>query len=157
MSTEVQKKTGKTWKVKVTIAGAEQPPLELFDACTVFGEYIQIRRNYFDDLIDSLKISKNYSVGKGIEEVIGIDGENWTKNPWILVMAKDNEKGVPFWLLIKRENDLNGFLVAIGPELLYKYMNESKENLDEIRKILEYLVVYHAKWTTTVLIPNFLV
>lgn len=144
------------WNIKINIDGNEQESLKLEDANKVLGEYIAINRNYFDDLLESLKISKNYNVGKVIEEITGTDGKNWTKNPWLLLMAKDTEKNAPFWFLIKRENDLNGFLVAIGPELLSNYLKSSKENIEEVRKILEYIVVYNNKWTATIFIPTIL-
>ena len=34
-------------------------------------------------------------------------------------------------MLIKRENDLNGFLVAVGPDLFNNYITSSKDNIEE--------------------------
>ena len=51
---------------------------------------------------------------KELKKSTGPDNENWTQNPWILLMIKDNEKSIPFWFLIKREKDLTGYLVRSG-------------------------------------------
>jgi len=151
----MSKSGGKIWTIKVVIEGNEQRSLILYDVKNVIGEYLSIRRNYFDELLDSFNKSKNYNVGKGIEEIIGADGKDWTKNPWILLLAKDKEKGAPFYFLFKRETDLNGFLVAIGPELFQNYLKNNREDIENLRKLLEYIVSYNQKWDVTMLIPNF--
>jgi len=99
---------------------------------------------------------KKYTVGKGIEKIIGPNKKDWTQNPWVLLMFKDNEKQVPFWLLIKREKDLTGTLVAIGPEDLYQYYKDSKEPDDEIKRLIEYIVSYPQKFKLSMIIPNFI-
>ena len=75
----------------------------------------KLRRNYFDDLIKEIKLNKKYTVGKSLKKVTSPEGEDWTENPLILLMANNKEKDVPIWLLLKRENNLNGYLVAVGP------------------------------------------
>lgn len=157
---EIEKKSVKksivsNWKIKIKIEGKETEPIEMRDAKEILGEYISIRRNYFDELIKSLE-TKRYNIGKGIEEIIGIDGENWTKNPWLLLLAKDNESNAPMWFLIDRKEISNGFLVALGPDIFSKYLKNSKEDIEEVRKLLEYMVSNPRKWKMTVLIPNFL-
>ncbi|MHA1898204.1 MAG: hypothetical protein ACTSU2_12495 [Promethearchaeota archaeon] len=145
-----------SWIIEVQIKGEPQPSLRLFDANSVFGEDLTLNRNYFDQLITLCKQRKEFVVGKGIEHVTGKDGEDWTYNPWILLLAKDNEKKAPFWVLIKRETDLTGVLVALGPELFKTYLASNKENIETMRKILEYILVYPEKWALTVLVPNIL-
>ncbi len=152
----MSKTESKIWKIEININESGNKSLELNDAKSILGEYIKVRRNYFDKLFDSLKLSKNYSISKGIESITGNDAKDWTLNPWIFIIAKDKENKAPFWILIKRENDLNGFISAIGPDLFIDYMSSSKENIDELRKLLEYITDYHQKFVINILIPNFL-
>ncbi|GAH00898.1 unnamed protein product [marine sediment metagenome] len=70
---------------------------------------------------------------------------------------KDNEKKNPFWLFIKREKDLSGLLIAIGPKSFVEYNNsdmlEAKRNL---KKLINYVVAYLNKFNCSVLLPNYL-
>lgn len=147
------------WKIELNINNIkinDNKPLELHDLHSLIGKYIKINQTYFDELLKTIKITKKYSVSKSIRKITKNNGESWTENPWILIIAENTENKVPVWMLIKRENDLTGFLIAVGPDLFYENLNSSKDNIEDIRKILEYIVVYHGKWKTTVLIPEFL-
>lgn len=147
------------WKIELNINNIkinDNEPLELHDLHSLVGKYIKINQTYFDELLKTIKITKKYSVSKSIRKITKNNGESWTENPWILIIAENTENKVPVWMLIKRENDLTGFLIAVGPDLFYENLNSSKDNIEDIRKILEYIVVYHGKWKTTVLIPEFL-
>lgn len=147
------------WKIELNINNIkinDNQPLELHDLHSLIGKYIKINQTYFDELLKTIKITKKYSVSKSIRKITKNNGESWTENPWILIIAENTENKVPVWMLIKRENDLTGFLIAVGPDLFYENLNSSKDNIEDIRKILEYIVVYHGKWKTTVLIPEFL-
>ena len=146
----------KNWTLTVKIGEKEADHLELFDVKGFLDGYLSINRNFFDELLNIVKMIKKYTVGKGIEKINGPDKKDWTQNPWILLMFKDNEKQVPFWLLIKREKDLTGTLVAIGPENLYQYYKDSKEPDDEIKRIIEYIVSYPQKFKLSMVIPNFI-
>lgn len=147
------------WKIELNINNIkinDNKPLELHDLHSLIGKYIKINQTYFDELLKTIKITKKYSVSKSIRKITKNNGESWTENPWILIIAENTDNKVPVWMLIKRENDLTGFLIAVGPDLFYENLNSSKDNIEDIRKILEYIVVYHGKWKTTVLIPEFL-
>jgi hypothetical protein len=147
------------WKIELNINNIkinDNEPLELHDLHSLIGKYIKLNQTYFDELLKTIKITKKYSVSKSIRKITKNNGESWTENPWILIIAENTENKVPVWMLIKRENDLTGFLIAVGPDLFYENLNSSKDNIEDIRKILEYIVVYHGKWKTTVLIPEFL-
>lgn len=147
------------WKIELNINNIkinDNQPLELHDLHSLIGKYIKINQTYFDELLKTIKITKKYSVSKSIRKITKNNGESWTENPWILIIAENTDNKVPVWMLIKRENDLTGFLIAVGPDLFYENLNSSKDNIEDIRKILEYIVVYHGKWKTTVLIPEFL-
>ena len=146
----------KKWIVDINIEGQEQETLELYDAHDTIGDYLHLMRNYFEDLLAAFPASSNYNVGKGIESVTGKDGEDWTKNPWLLIMLKEKEAGVPFWFLIKREDDLTGYIVALGPELFFKYAKSERDIDEKIRQILDYLINYQHKFNTIMLIPNYL-
>jgi hypothetical protein len=144
------------WTVKLTDDSGSEKTIKLYDGNSVLGEYIQLRRNYFDDLIKEIKLNKKCTVGKSLKKVISPKGEDWTKNPLILLIANNKENNVPLWLLIKRENNLNGFLVALGPKVLCEYLVAEQERIEEIRKFLEYMVIYSQKWVISVLIPTFI-
>lgn len=146
----------KIWTLKISDDSGSLKTIQLYDGNTVLGEYIQLRRNYFDDLIKEIKLNKKYTVGKALKKVTSPEGEDWTKNPLILLIANNTEKEVPLWLLIKRENNLNGFLLALGPKVLCEHLIKEQERVEEIRKFLEYMVIYSQKWAISTIIPTFL-
>ncbi len=143
------------WQITVNIED-EKETYQLIDINKVLDGYLNINRTFFDELLDIVKMIKKYSIGKGIESVIGPDKEDWSKNSWLFIIFRDKEKQIPFWFLIKREKDLNGHLVAIGPDSCYKYFKKSEMASDEIRRIVEYLLAYPQKFETLILIPNFI-
>ena len=146
----------KNWQVTLKIGESSTEELSLVDTLEVLEGYLNINRTFFDELINIVRMIKKYAIGKGVEKIIGPDNKEWTNNPWILLMFKDNEKQIPFWMLIKREKDLTGYLVAIGPSKFYEYCKVSKEPDDEIKRILEYIIAYPQKFKVSIIIPNFI-
>ena len=146
----------KTWEVTIKIGPENPDKLVLFDVQKILEGYLNVNRTFFDELLDIVKMIKKYAVGKGIDEIIGPDKKNWTKNPWVLFMIKEKEDETPFWLLFKREKDLSGILTAIGPQNYYEYCEKIKEPDDEIKKFLEYIIAYPQKFKLSIIIPNFL-
>ena len=90
----------KTWQITVKIGDEPQDNLELIDINEVLEGYLNITRTFFDELLNIVKMIKKYVIGKGLEKIIGPDNKDWTKNPWLLLMIKDNEKNIPFWIII---------------------------------------------------------
>ncbi|MFX1489891.1 MAG: hypothetical protein ACFFBI_12125, partial [Promethearchaeota archaeon] len=80
------------WKVYLKHVDIIDKKLELYDAKTYFGGYLKIKRTYFNALIKSIKMTKKYFTSKAIERVLGPDDSDWTLNPWMLIILKDNEK-----------------------------------------------------------------
>ncbi len=149
----------KSWKVELKILNSSfslEKELLLQDAYTYFNGYLKIRRTYFNALIKAIKISKSYKTEKGIEKVIGPDNKDWTNNPWLLLLVKDSEKMKSFWILIKREKDLSGLLVAIGPKSFIEYNNNNSEAKREIKRLLNYFITYINKFECVILMPNYL-
>ena len=148
----------KPWKVKLKFSegSKEEKELELFDAKSYFGGYLKIKRSYFNELVKTIKMSKKYSTGRAIEEVIGPDDEDWTYNPWMLLIVKDNEKKKPFWFFIKREKDLSGLLIGVGPKPFAEYNNNSSEARREIKQLINFIIAYLNKFNCMVLLPNYL-
>ena len=148
----------KPWKIFLKIADKSETEkvLELFDAKAYFGGYLKIKRSYFNELIKTIKMTKKYSTGRAIERVLSPNNEDWTFNPWILIIVKDSEKGNPFWFFIKREKDLSGILVAIGPKPFAEYNINNSEANREIKRLINYLVAYLNKFQCLVILPNFL-
>jgi len=103
-------------------------------------------------------MTKKYSTGRAIEKVLGPEGEedDWTLNPWMLIIVKDNEKNKPFWFFIKRERDLSGLLVAIGPKSFADYNSNNSEAKREIKRLINYIIAYLNKFNCVVLLPNYL-
>ena len=146
------------WKVLLKFSDETNKDIELFDAKTYFGGYLKIKRSYFNALAKTIKITKNYSTGRAIEKVIDPNNDDWTYNPWMLLMVKENEKKKPFWLFIKREKDLSGILVAIGPKSFANYnINATSEARREIKRLINYIVTYLTKFKCIVLLPNHLI
>lgn len=151
----------KSWKVILKISnGSEiEKEVELYDAKSYFGGYLKIKRAYFNELAKTIKITKKYSTGRAIERVIGPENdEDWTANPWMLFIVKDTEKNKPFWFFIKREKDLSGLLVAIGPKSYAEYTNKqnNSEARREIKRLINYIIAYLNKFHCLILLPNFL-
>jgi len=147
----------KTWDVKLSSGDDSSKKITMYDVRGILGNYIKLNRIYFDELLKSINTSRFYNISKGITEIIGVDGKNWTENPWLLILTKSTilEDNAAVWFLIKRENDLNGFLVAIGPNLFYEYISNSKDNTEELHKLLEY-IIDPRHWNVSVFIPDFL-
>ncbi|GAH00334.1 unnamed protein product, partial [marine sediment metagenome] len=80
------------WKVLLKFSDGTEKELELSDAKTYFGGYLKIKRSFFNSLIKSLKMTKKYFTNKAIDKVLGPDETDWTLNPWMLLIIKDNEK-----------------------------------------------------------------
>ena len=151
----------KLWKVTLKISNdlKLEIELELYDASSYFGGYLKIKRSYFNELAKAIKMTKNYSTKKGIEKVISPENEeDWTLNPWMLLIIKDNEKNKSFWFFIKREKDLSGILVAIGPKPYANYSNSqnNSEVRREIKRIINYIIAYINKFQCIILLPNYL-
>ncbi len=147
------------WKIFLKYSDSElefDKELELIDAKSYFKGYISIKRSYFQTLFKTIKMTKKYSTRRVIEKVLNPDNEDWTYNPWMLIIAKDNEKNKPFWFFIKREKDLSGKLVAIGPKSFAVYNNSNSDAKREIKSIMNYIIVYLNKFKIWVLLPNFL-
>lgn len=149
----------KKWKVFLSASEngkLDKREIELFDAARYFDGYLTIKRSYFNGLIQTLKTSKNYSTGRGIEKVVSPKNKDWTLNPWILLLIKDIEKGKQFWFLIKREKDLSALLVALGPKEFADYNYNNSEAKKEIIRILGYIVAYLNKFNCIIALPNFI-
>ncbi|MHA1150272.1 MAG: hypothetical protein ACTSR8_18755 [Promethearchaeota archaeon] len=146
----------KTWKVELKFSDGTKKELELFDGKPYFSGYLKIKRSYFNELVKTIKMTKRYNLGRAIEKVIGPDNEDWTLNPWMLFIVKDNEKNKPFWFFIKRERDLSGLLVAIGPKTFAEYNSGNSEAKREIKRLINYIIAYLNKFECLILLPNFL-
>jgi hypothetical protein len=145
------------WKVSLKFSDGADKELELFDAKTYFGGYLKIKRSFFNALIKSIKMTKKYLTKKAIEKVLSPDETDWTLNPWMLIVIKDNEKEMPFWLFIKREKDLSGVLVALGPKIFAEYNNKNlSEAKREIKRLVNYIIVYLNKFNCIVFLPKYL-
>ncbi|MCK4688218.1 MAG: hypothetical protein KAT66_08805, partial [Candidatus Lokiarchaeota archaeon] len=80
------------WKVLLKFSDGTNRDIELFDAKTYFGGYLKIKRSYFNALSKTIKITRNYFTGRAIEKVLGPNNDDWTYNPWMLLIVKENEK-----------------------------------------------------------------
>jgi hypothetical protein len=145
------------WKVLLKFnSDNTNQEIKFLDAKGYFGGYLKIKRTYFNKLIKIIKITKNYSKEKAIEKVLSPEKENWTNNPWMLILVQDIEKEKNFWFLIKREKDLSGLLVAIGPEEFIRYNKSNSEAKREIMQIINFIITYYNKFKVIILLPNFL-
>ena len=144
------------WKISLNYNNELNKKLDLFDAKIYFNGYLNLKRTYFNKLAEVIKITKRYNIIHGISEVIGPDEKDWTLNAWMLFIITETENRNPFWLLIKREKDLSGTLVAIGPKAFADY---NKSNQDEakrdLKRLINYLVTYLNKFYCSIFIPNY--
>jgi hypothetical protein len=143
------------WKIYLKFSDGMANELELYDAKAYFNGYLSLKRSYFARLVKAIKMTKKFTTGHAIERIIGPDAKDWTENAWMLLLIKDNEKKNPFWLLIKREKDLSGLLVAIGPKAFAEYNNSNiPEAKRDIKRLINYIVAYLTKFNCSVLLPN---
>ena len=141
-----------SWRVKLEHPGINGlNEIELADVITFFKAYPEVKRNFFDDLVTNINKNKDFFVGPNITTVTGPDGNDWSINPWLLLIAREIEKEAPFWLLFKREKTLSGYLVGLGPAGVVSYAKE--EGLDEIRRILEYIIAFANRWNIAIFLP----
>ena len=145
----------KSWQITIQIEDTKDV-LQLTDIKDLFPGYLAIDRTFFDELMGIVKMISKYSVGKGIEKVVGPDKRDWTKNPWLLLIAQDKESQISYRYLIKREKDLNGFLVGLGPDQITDVFKKSQNAEEEIKQLLQYVISYPEKFKLIVLIPNFI-
>jgi len=147
----------KTWNIFLKFSDGTNNTLDLYDASQFFNGYLKMKRSYFSSLIKAVKMTRKYTTGRAIEQVTGPEGDDWTFNPWILLSVIDNEKDKPFWFFIKRETDLSGILVAIGPKSFvdYNIMNATEAKRD-IKRLINYIIAYLNKFTCKILLPNYL-
>jgi hypothetical protein len=143
------------WKVFLKFSDGTDKELELFDAKPYFGGYLKIKRSFFNALIKSIKISKKYFTNRAIDKVLSPDKSDWTLNPWMLLIIKDNEKKMPFWLFIKREKDLSGVLIALGPKTFADYNNKNlSEAKREVKRLVNYVITYLNKFNCIIFLPK---
>jgi hypothetical protein len=145
----------KKWEVSLAVEDAIKEKIHLFDAKRYFDGYLKIKRSYFNGLLNTIETSKNYTVARAIEKVES-DDQDFTLNPWILLIIKDTEKSKSFWFLMKREQDLSGLLIAIGPKEFSDYNYSNSESKREIMRIINYIVAYLNKFRCMILLPNYL-
>ncbi|MFX0100066.1 MAG: hypothetical protein ACFFCS_10840 [Candidatus Hodarchaeota archaeon] len=150
------------WSIHIKMESDISEDMKIVDIQQVFDSYIVVKRNFFDDLLKVIPKVRHYSVGKGIESVTGIDGEDWTKNSWLLVMAKEARGDTVFWLLFKRQQNLSGVLVAFGPDEFAKsvldlFPSEQEARNEYLKKIMIWLTIEPAKWKAVgVYIPSWI-
>ena len=145
------------WKINLKFSDGTVSELELYDAKEYFNGYLQLKRSYFIRLVKAIKMTKKYTTGHAIERVIGPDAMDWIENAWMLLLIKDNEKKNPFWFLLKREMDLSGLLIGIGPKSFAEYNNSNLlEAKRDIKRLINYIVAYLTKFNCSVLLPNYL-
>ena len=145
------------WKVFLKSSNGIEKELELFDTKNYFGGYLKIQRSFFNSLTKSIKMTKKYFTYKAIEKVLGPDEDDWTLNPWMLIVVQDNEKKKTFWFFIKREKDLTGVLVGIGPKTYADYNNQKlSEAKREIKLLINYIITYLNKFSCVVFLPKYL-
>ena len=145
------------WKISLKFSDGTVNGLELYDAKAYFNGYLRLKRSYFLRLVKAIKMTKKYTTGRVIESVIGPDAKEWIGNAWMLLLIKDNEKKNPFWILIQREKDLSGLLIAIGPKSFAEFNNSNiLEAKRDIKRLINYIVAYLTKFNCSVLLPNYL-
>jgi hypothetical protein len=150
------------WVIKMRLDPEISEELKLVDLQVAFGSYMGIRKKFFEDLLTVAPNAKNYAVGKAIESVTGIDSDDWTKNSWLLVMAKELKNKAVYWLLFKRNQQMDGVLVAIGPEefpksILGLFSNDPESRNEYLKKINIWLTIEPAKWqNVAIFIPTWL-
>lgn len=164
VSTAAVKMPDERWLVKIKMEADVDEDLQLVDLEQVHGSYLLVRKKFFEDLLKIVPKAKNYVVGKGIQNVTSPDGADWTRNSWLLVMAKESKAGATYWLLIKRtfnrEQNHPGFIVAIGPDSFTKSLiglipTDEEARNEYLKKLVIWLTIEPAKWDNVgCFIPN---
>jgi len=150
------------WVLSIKMDPDIREKLELLDLQKLFGAYMTIKKKFFDDLITTMPGVKHYSAGKAIEAVTGIDKQDWTKNSWILVMAKEAKNKVVFWMLFKRLQDLSGMLVGVGPaafaeSIMGLFPDDPDSRNEYIKKLMIWITIEPSRWKSVgIFIPNWL-
>ncbi|MEX2681179.1 MAG: hypothetical protein Q6373_006235 [Candidatus Sigynarchaeota archaeon] len=138
------------WYITVKIDEIKEK-LDLIDLQKLFGAYMTIKKKFFDDLLVTMSNAKHYSAGKAIEQVTGFDQQDWTKNSWLMVMAKEAKNKVVFWMLFKRLEDLSGMLVGVGPNafaesIMGLFPDDPDSRNEYLKKLMIWLTIEPARW-----------
>ncbi|NMC04395.1 MAG: hypothetical protein GYA24_04245 [Candidatus Lokiarchaeota archaeon] len=150
------------WSMKIKIDADMQETLDLVDLQKLFGAYMTIKKKFFDDLLTTMPIAKHYAAGKAIESVTGFDKQDWTKNSWILIMAKEAKSRLVFWMLYKRLEDLSGMLVAVGPNafaesIMGLFPDDPDSRNEYLKKLMIWLTIEPSRWKSVgVFVPTWL-
>jgi hypothetical protein len=148
------------WTMAIKIDADVHENLDLIDLQKLFGAYLTIKKKFWDDLLTTMPNVKHYTAGKAIESVSGFDKQDWTKNSWILIMAKEAKNKVVFWMLFKRLEDLSGMLVAIGPNafaesIMGLFPDDPDSRNEYLKKLMIWLTIEPSRWKSVgVFIPN---
>jgi len=103
-----------TWKINLKFADGTSNEIELYDAKSYFNGYLKLKRSYFYRLVKAIKITKKYTTGHAIEKVLSPDSIEWTLNPWMLLLVKDNEKKNHFGYLLKERKIYPDYLLQLA-------------------------------------------
>jgi len=147
------------WNIKIKIDEILEK-LDLLDLQKLFGAYMTIKKKFFDDLLVTISNAKHYTAGKAIESVTGFDKQDWTKNSWVMVMAKESKNKVVFWMLFKRLEDLSGMLVGVGPNafaesIMGLFPDDPDSRNEYLKKLMIWLTIEPSRWKSVgVFIPN---
>jgi len=148
------------WYISIKIDEIKEK-LDLIDLQKLFGAYMTIKKKFFDDLLVTMSNAKHYTAGKAIEQVTGFDKQDWTKNSWLMVMAKEAKNKAVFWMLFKRMEDLSGILVGVGPNafaesIMGLFPDDPESRSEYLKKLMIWLTIEPARWKGVgVFIPNF--
>lgn len=139
------------WTIKLVSGKEIDESIDMLDVKQLFGAYMVIRKKFFDDAMLVAPSIRHYAVGKAVEQVTGTDSKDWTKNSWILLMAKELKSKMAIWLLFKRAQDQSGTLVAVGPEgfaesLLKSFHVDPEGRNEYIKKLMIWITVEPARW-----------
>ena len=101
--------------------------VNLLSSKFILGKFPKIENRFFEDLNENIKNKPHYFSQESIKKIVGPEKEEYNILDWVFLWGFDFKKR-GFQLLIQKETEGKGILVAIGPMELASFFDRMKLN-----------------------------
>ncbi len=111
------------------LGSIELTKVRLLSIMEIFKKYPVIEVDFFDDLKSNINNNPHYDNINTIKRITGPKSEDYSIQNWIFIWAMDYEKRIYQFLFqkTKRDNEIQGILVALAPPELVQLCSKYKK------------------------------
>ncbi|MBY9006601.1 MAG: hypothetical protein KGD63_07570 [Candidatus Lokiarchaeota archaeon] len=108
----------------------ELSKVRLLSIREIFQKYPVIEAEFFDDLKSNIQNFTHYKSINTIKRIIGPTSEDYSIQDWIFIWGTDHDNRIYQFLIqkTKKDNNLQGILVALAPPELVQLFSRFKKN-----------------------------